>query len=52
MAVPDGLPLVRTDPGLLERVLANLFANALAHSPAGRRRRCVPAWQTARCCWR
>jgi two-component system, OmpR family, sensor histidine kinase KdpD len=34
-AVPDGLPLVRTDPGLLERVLANLFANALAHSPPG-----------------
>ena len=34
--VPDGLPLVRTDPGLLERVLANLFANALAYSPPGR----------------
>jgi K+-sensing histidine kinase KdpD len=33
--VPDQLPLVRTDPGLLERVLANLFSNALAHSPAG-----------------
>jgi len=33
--VPDGLPLVLTDPGLLERVLANLFANALAYSPAG-----------------
>ena len=33
--VPDGLPLVRTDPGLLERVLANLFANALAYSPPG-----------------
>jgi two-component system sensor histidine kinase KdpD len=36
MAVPDDLPLVRTDPVLLERVLANLFANALAHSPDGR----------------
>jgi two-component system sensor histidine kinase KdpD len=36
MAVPDGLPLVRTDPGLLERVLANLFANALAYSPPNR----------------
>jgi two-component system, OmpR family, sensor histidine kinase KdpD len=36
LAVPDGLPLMRTDPGLLERVLANLFANALAWSPAGR----------------
>jgi two-component system, OmpR family, sensor histidine kinase KdpD len=34
--VPDRLPLVRTDPGLLERVLANLFANALAYSPPGR----------------
>jgi signal transduction histidine kinase len=36
LMVPDGLPLVRTDPGLLERVLANLFANALAYSPAAR----------------
>ena len=33
LMVPDDLPLVRTDPGLLERVLANLFANALAYSP-------------------
>ena len=37
LAVPDGLPLVLTDPGLLERVLANLFANALGYSPAGKR---------------
>ncbi|MGH3285345.1 MAG: sensor histidine kinase, partial [Streptosporangiaceae bacterium] len=37
MAVPDGFPLVLADPGLLERVLANLFSNALQHSPqAGR----------------
>jgi two-component system sensor histidine kinase KdpD len=36
MRVPDRLPLVRTDPGLLERVLANLFSNALAYSPPGR----------------
>ncbi|HMG64209.1 MAG TPA: ATP-binding protein, partial [Streptosporangiaceae bacterium] len=36
LKVPDDLPLVRTDPGLLERVLANLFANALAYSPPGR----------------
>ncbi len=35
IAVPDDLPLVRTDPVLLERVLANLFSNALAHSPEG-----------------
>jgi len=33
MAVPDGFPLVLADPGLLERVLANLFSNALRHSP-------------------
>jgi two-component system, OmpR family, sensor histidine kinase KdpD len=33
LAVPDGFPLVLTDPGLLERVLANLFANALRHTP-------------------
>jgi signal transduction histidine kinase len=36
LRVPDRLPLVRTDPGLLERVLANLFANALAYSPPDR----------------
>jgi two-component system sensor histidine kinase KdpD len=36
IAVPDGVPLVRADPGLLERVLANLFSNALRHSPASR----------------
>jgi signal transduction histidine kinase len=34
--VPDRFPLVSTDPGLLERVLANLFANALAYSPQDR----------------
>jgi two-component system sensor histidine kinase KdpD len=37
MAVPDGFPLVLADPGLLERVLANLFSNALRHSPANGR---------------
>ncbi|TML17842.1 MAG: hypothetical protein E6G39_04085 [Actinobacteria bacterium] len=31
--VPAGLPLVRTDPTLLERALANLLANADRHSP-------------------
>src|SRR6516225_4995845 len=36
MAVPDGFPLVLADPGLLERVLANLISNALRYSPAGR----------------
>jgi len=35
--VPDDLPLVRADPGLLERVLANLFSNALRHSPPEQR---------------
>lgn len=34
--MPDDLPLVRTDPGLLERVLANLIANAQRFSPPGR----------------
>jgi two-component system sensor histidine kinase KdpD len=29
--VPDDLPLVDADPGLLERVLANLLDNALRH---------------------
>ena len=34
--VPDEMPLILADPGLLERVLANLFSNALHHSPAAR----------------
>ena len=34
----EDLPLVQADPGLLERVLANLGANALRYSPAERRR--------------
>jgi two-component system sensor histidine kinase KdpD len=34
LGVPDGMPLVLADPGLLERVLANLFSNALHHSPS------------------
>jgi two-component system sensor histidine kinase KdpD len=33
--VPAELPPIRTDPGLIERVLANLIANALRHSPPG-----------------
>jgi two-component system, OmpR family, sensor histidine kinase KdpD len=36
IAVPDGFPLVLADPGLLERVLANLFSNAVRHSPPSR----------------
>lgn len=31
--IPDDLPLVHADPGLLERVVANLVANAHAASP-------------------
>ena len=50
IAVPDDLPLVRTDPVLLERVLANLFSNALAHSPQGRppELRACPAGESVR----
>jgi two-component system sensor histidine kinase KdpD len=33
--IPDDLPLVHADPGLLERVVANLVANAQAASPSG-----------------
>ncbi|MEU0091484.1 DUF4118 domain-containing protein [Kribbella sp. NPDC006257] len=34
--LPHTLPLVAADPALLERVIANLLANAVRHSPAGR----------------
>jgi two-component system sensor histidine kinase KdpD len=33
--VPEDLPTVRTDAALLERVLANLIANAVHYSPPG-----------------
>ncbi|WP_106319101.1 DUF4118 domain-containing protein [Actinoplanes italicus] len=33
--VPDDLPPLRADPGLLERVLVNLVGNALRYSPPG-----------------
>jgi two-component system sensor histidine kinase KdpD len=33
--VPDDLPVVLADPGLLERVIANLVGNAVRYSPPG-----------------
>jgi two-component system sensor histidine kinase KdpD len=33
--IPDSLPEVLIDPGILERVIANLTANALRYSPPG-----------------
>ncbi|MFB9238065.1 DUF4118 domain-containing protein [Plantactinospora siamensis] len=33
--IPADLPAVTADPGLLERVLVNVVANALRHSPPG-----------------
>ncbi|MFV0286051.1 MAG: ATP-binding protein [Demequina sp.] len=35
MSLPEDLPLVSTDPGLLERVVENLVSNAVRHTPAG-----------------
>ncbi|WP_220140206.1 ATP-binding protein [Kitasatospora acidiphila] len=35
IALPDGLPKVEADPGLLERALANVVANARTWSPPG-----------------
>ncbi|WP_051144136.1 ATP-binding protein [Modestobacter italicus] len=32
---PDGLPAALADPGLLERVVANLVGNATQHAPSG-----------------
>jgi two-component system sensor histidine kinase KdpD len=33
--IPESLPAVRVDPGILERVIVNLVGNALRYSPAG-----------------
>jgi two-component system sensor histidine kinase KdpD len=33
--VPDDFPLVRADPGLLERALANVLDNAVRHDTSG-----------------
>jgi two-component system sensor histidine kinase KdpD len=34
--VPDELPEIHVDPGLLERILVNVLANAVRHSPPAR----------------
>jgi two-component system, OmpR family, sensor histidine kinase KdpD len=34
LEIPDDLPEVKVDPGILERVIANVTANALRYSPA------------------
>jgi two-component system, OmpR family, sensor histidine kinase KdpD len=35
VAIPDDLPEVSVDPGIAERIIANLTANALRYSPPG-----------------
>ena len=35
-SIPDDLPLIDTDAGLLERVIANITFNAVRYSPAGK----------------
>jgi two-component system sensor histidine kinase KdpD len=37
LRIPADLPEIRADPGLLERIVANLTANAARHSPPGTR---------------
>ena len=51
---PRDLPLVQTDPGLLERVVANLVSNAVRHAPpgsAGGRRRRRSSGVASSCGW-
>jgi two-component system, OmpR family, sensor histidine kinase KdpD len=42
VCLPPGLPRVMVDPPIMERVVANLTANALRYSPSG-----SPPWLTA-----
>ncbi|MGR6914775.1 DUF4118 domain-containing protein [[Actinomadura] parvosata] len=42
--IPPGMPDVMADPALLERVLVNLVANAVRHSPADRPVRIGASW--------
>ncbi|MYY07644.1 DUF4118 domain-containing protein [Streptomyces sp. SID4919] len=35
--IPESLPMVRVDPGLLERAVANIVENAVKYSPEGQR---------------
>ena len=36
LEIPESLPMVAVDPGLLERSVANIVENAVKYSPAGR----------------
>lgn len=47
MTAPDEPPWAIADPGLLERVIANLVENALKHTDASRVALTVSAWSGA-----